>query len=188
MVGHDSMGPGLQLIWARFSNFLLRKLSWEFKLRGMSVVYTIQPVAKPVWQPDWQSVWQPIVSCIQTFNQLSNRFDNRFDNRLYRVNEPLVYVNLCVLIVFFHSSEYMIWFHFIWFQLLLYFHRFSDEERDANAQCFHRQKADEEEDVFASATDAEGISYAVLSSTSYNVTTNIALRRLYVDAGFISIG
>ena len=32
MVGGDSMGPGLQLVGARFSNFLLRKLSREFKL------------------------------------------------------------------------------------------------------------------------------------------------------------
>ena len=32
MVGGDSMGPGLQLIGARFLNFLIGKLSREFKL------------------------------------------------------------------------------------------------------------------------------------------------------------
>jgi len=42
MVGGDSMGPGLQLIWARFLNFLLRKLSLEFKLCRMSVFHKIQ--------------------------------------------------------------------------------------------------------------------------------------------------
>jgi len=35
MVGGDSMGSGLQLVRARFSNFLIGKLSREFKLRGM---------------------------------------------------------------------------------------------------------------------------------------------------------
>jgi len=33
MVDGDSMGPGLQLFGAWFLNFLLEKLSWEFKLR-----------------------------------------------------------------------------------------------------------------------------------------------------------
>jgi len=33
MVDGDSMGPGLQVLGARFSNFLLGKLSREFKLR-----------------------------------------------------------------------------------------------------------------------------------------------------------
>ena len=37
MVAGDSMGPGLQLVGALFSNFFLRKLSREFKLRGMSI-------------------------------------------------------------------------------------------------------------------------------------------------------
>ena len=32
MVGGDSMRPGLQLVWARFLNFRLGKLSREFKL------------------------------------------------------------------------------------------------------------------------------------------------------------
>jgi len=37
MVAGDSMGPGLQLVRARFSNFLLGKLSREFKFPGMSI-------------------------------------------------------------------------------------------------------------------------------------------------------
>jgi len=41
-VDSDSMGPGLQLDGGRFSNFLLRKLSREFKLRGMSIFHEIQ--------------------------------------------------------------------------------------------------------------------------------------------------
>jgi len=36
MVDGDSMGPGLQLVRARFSNLLLGKLSREFKLCRMS--------------------------------------------------------------------------------------------------------------------------------------------------------
>jgi len=42
MVGSDSMGPGLQLVGALFSNFFPRKLSREFKLRGMSIFREIQ--------------------------------------------------------------------------------------------------------------------------------------------------
>jgi len=42
MVDSDSMGRGLQLIIARFSNFLLEKLSQEFKLPGMSIFHDIQ--------------------------------------------------------------------------------------------------------------------------------------------------
>ena len=42
MVGDDSMGHGLQLVGVRFSNFLLGKLSREFKLRGMSIFHEIQ--------------------------------------------------------------------------------------------------------------------------------------------------
>jgi len=45
MVGRESMGPGLQVVGARFSHFLhflLGKLSGEFKLRGMSLFYEIQ--------------------------------------------------------------------------------------------------------------------------------------------------
>jgi len=42
MVDDDSMGPGLLLVGARYLNFLLRKLSWEFKLRRMSIFRDIQ--------------------------------------------------------------------------------------------------------------------------------------------------
>ena len=37
MVANDSMGSGLQLVGAPFLNFLLGKLSREFKLRRMSI-------------------------------------------------------------------------------------------------------------------------------------------------------
>ena len=37
MVDSDSMGPGLQLTRARFSNFLQGKLSREFKLRNVDI-------------------------------------------------------------------------------------------------------------------------------------------------------
>jgi len=36
------MGHGLQLVGAQFSNFLLGKLSREFKLRRMSIFHKIQ--------------------------------------------------------------------------------------------------------------------------------------------------
>jgi len=42
MVGNDSMGTGLQRVAARFSPFLLGKLSWEFKLCRMSIFHEIQ--------------------------------------------------------------------------------------------------------------------------------------------------
>jgi len=42
MVDVDSMGPGLQLVRARFSNFLLGKVSLEFKLHAMSIFHDIQ--------------------------------------------------------------------------------------------------------------------------------------------------
>ena len=42
VVGGDSMGPGLQLVGARFFNFLLGKLSREFKLRPLSISHEIQ--------------------------------------------------------------------------------------------------------------------------------------------------
>jgi len=42
MAGCDSVGPGLQRVGARFSNFFLGKLSREFKLRGMSIFHEIQ--------------------------------------------------------------------------------------------------------------------------------------------------
>jgi len=38
----DSMGPGLQLLGGQFSNFLLRKVSLEFKVHGMSIFHDIQ--------------------------------------------------------------------------------------------------------------------------------------------------
>jgi len=47
MVVGDSMGPALQLAGARFSNFLLEKLSREFKLRGMSIFHEIQMAIFP---------------------------------------------------------------------------------------------------------------------------------------------
>jgi len=42
MVDVDSMGPGLQLVGARFSNFFLGKVSLQFKLHGMSIFHEIQ--------------------------------------------------------------------------------------------------------------------------------------------------
>jgi len=39
---HWQYGPGLQLVVARFSNFLLGKVSLEFKLHGMSIFHDIQ--------------------------------------------------------------------------------------------------------------------------------------------------
>jgi len=38
MVSGDCMGPGLQLVRARFSNFLLRRLSREFRVHGMTQI------------------------------------------------------------------------------------------------------------------------------------------------------
>jgi len=42
MVGDHSMGPVLQLVGAPFFNYLLGKLSREFKLRPMSIFHKIQ--------------------------------------------------------------------------------------------------------------------------------------------------
>jgi len=42
MVDVDSMGPGLQPVGARFSNFILRKVSLQFRLNGMSIFHDIQ--------------------------------------------------------------------------------------------------------------------------------------------------
>jgi len=42
MAGCDSMGCGLEPFLARFWNFLLEKLSREFKLRRMSIFHEIQ--------------------------------------------------------------------------------------------------------------------------------------------------
>jgi len=43
----DSMAPGLQLVGARFSTFLLEKLPRQFKLRGMSIFHDIQTAIFP---------------------------------------------------------------------------------------------------------------------------------------------
>jgi len=45
MVVDDSMGPSLQLF--RFTNFLLRKLSHELKLHGMSTLHELQMALFP---------------------------------------------------------------------------------------------------------------------------------------------
>jgi len=42
MVDIGSMGPGLQPIGGRLSNFLPGKVSLEFKLHGMSIFHDIQ--------------------------------------------------------------------------------------------------------------------------------------------------
>jgi len=42
MVDIDSTGPGVQLVGGRFLNFLLGKVSLEFKLHGMSIFHDIQ--------------------------------------------------------------------------------------------------------------------------------------------------
>ena len=47
IVDHDSTGPILQLVGARFSNFILRKLSREFKLRGTSILHEFQMTIFP---------------------------------------------------------------------------------------------------------------------------------------------
>jgi len=41
IIGGDSTGPGLQLVGARFLNFLPGKLSREFKLRHMFIFHDI---------------------------------------------------------------------------------------------------------------------------------------------------
>jgi len=47
MVDYDSMGPSLQLVGYRFLNFLLSKLSRDFKLRGMSILHDFQRAIFP---------------------------------------------------------------------------------------------------------------------------------------------
>jgi len=47
MVGGDSTGPGLQLVGARFSNFLPRKLSLQFQRRPVSIFHDIQTAIFP---------------------------------------------------------------------------------------------------------------------------------------------
>jgi len=49
MVDGDSMGPGLQLVGARFSNFLLGELSREFKLPILRYCVTLQSVGWACW-------------------------------------------------------------------------------------------------------------------------------------------
>jgi len=44
-----SMGPGLQLVGAKFFNLLLGKLSREFKLRQMSILHDIQMTIFRYW-------------------------------------------------------------------------------------------------------------------------------------------
>jgi len=41
----DSIVPGLQPVVARFANFLLGKVSLQFKLHGMSIFHDIQMAA-----------------------------------------------------------------------------------------------------------------------------------------------
>ena len=48
LVDHDRTGPSLQLVGARFSNFLPRKLSYcEVKLRGMSILHEFEMAILP---------------------------------------------------------------------------------------------------------------------------------------------
>jgi len=47
MVDHDSMGPIVQRIGAQCSNFLLRKLSHDFKLCGMLTLHAFQMLIFP---------------------------------------------------------------------------------------------------------------------------------------------
>jgi len=49
MVDGHSMGPGLQLVGARFLNFHLRKLSREFKLRPISIFDETQMAIFRYW-------------------------------------------------------------------------------------------------------------------------------------------
>jgi len=46
MVGGHSMGPGLQLVGARFLNFHLGKLSREFKLRPIFALILLMNLAR----------------------------------------------------------------------------------------------------------------------------------------------
>jgi len=47
VVGNDCMGPSLQLVRARFSNFILRKLSHELKLHEVSILHELQMAIFP---------------------------------------------------------------------------------------------------------------------------------------------
>ena len=48
MVDYDSMGPSLHLVGARFLNFLLSKLSRDFKLYGMSILQDFHRAYFPI--------------------------------------------------------------------------------------------------------------------------------------------
>jgi len=59
MVDHDSTGPSLQLVRARYSNFLLRKLSCKFR-RGMLILHEFQMAIFPYCSRLWshgQACW-----------------------------------------------------------------------------------------------------------------------------------
>jgi len=60
MLDSDSMGPGLQLVGARFSNVLSGKLSQEFKLHRMSIFHEIQ-MAISVMRHTWLACWLLVV-------------------------------------------------------------------------------------------------------------------------------
>jgi len=47
MVDYDNMGPNLQRVGALFLNFLLSKLSRDFKLRAMSILQDFQRAIFP---------------------------------------------------------------------------------------------------------------------------------------------
>ena len=66
MVDRDNMGPSLQLVRAQFSNFLLRNLSHEFKLCGMSILHEFQMAIFPYClrlQSHGQACWQSYMYC-----------------------------------------------------------------------------------------------------------------------------
>jgi len=65
MADGDSMGPGLQLSGAQFSN-ILRNLSCEFKLRGLSIFHKIQMAICRYCvrlQTHGQAVWLSYMYC-----------------------------------------------------------------------------------------------------------------------------
>jgi len=49
MVDYDNMGPSLQLVGARFLNFLLSKLSHDFKLCRMLILQDSQRAIFPYY-------------------------------------------------------------------------------------------------------------------------------------------
>jgi len=48
MVDYDEVEPSLQLVGARFLNFLLSKLSRDFRLHGMSLLQVVQGPYFPI--------------------------------------------------------------------------------------------------------------------------------------------